>query len=94
MYHCIQFRTSFSGHLERCLKEKQTNFGFIWKDENLFGDHHMKISLSFRVYADFECINQPVAHHAPNPSILLKQIPIELGYYIVSPFGKEYKSSS
>ena len=48
----------------------------------------MKIPLPIRVYADFECINQP--QNIPN--VLFKQIPIAVGFYVISPFGNKYNS--
>ena len=48
----------------------------------------MKVPVPIRVYADFECINQP----QNNPKVLFKQIPIAVGYYQISPFGNNYSS--
>ena len=48
----------------------------------------MKISLPIRVYADFECFNQPQS----NPKILFKQFPMAVGYYLISPFGTYFYS--
>ena len=48
----------------------------------------MKIPLPIRVYADFECINQPQII----PNVLYKQIPIAVGFYVISPFGNKYNS--
>ena len=45
----------------------------------------MKIPLPIRVYADFGFINQP----QNTPNVVFKQIPIEVGYYLISPFGNE-----
>ena len=47
------------------------------------------------MYADFECNNQPqntakLASH--DPKVLIKQIPIAVGYYQISPFGTYYHS--
>ena len=53
-----------------------------------FEDHHMKTPSPFRVNADFECFNQPQNDH----KVWFKQFPIEVGYYLVSPFGKFYYS--
>ena len=64
----------------------------------------MKVPIPIRVYADFECINhavsQPTNDHeavvaiAPidKSKVLFKQIPIAVGFYIISPFGKNYSS--
>ena len=46
----------------------------------------MKKPLTIRVYADFECTNQP-QNNPYNPKILFRQIPIAVGYFIDSPFG-------
>ena len=48
----------------------------------------MKIPLPIRVYADFECFNQP----QDNPKVLYKQNAIAIGYYIISPFGNKFYS--
>ena len=48
----------------------------------------MKIPVPIRVYADFECINQP----QNTPNALFKQIPIAVGYYVISPVGNYYYS--
>ena len=49
----------------------------------------MKVPVPIRVYADFECINQPTQ----NPNVLFKQIPIAVGYYQISPFGYQYSKA-
>ena len=41
-----------------------------------------------RVYADFECIKQP----QKASKVLFKQIPIAVGFYVISPFGNKYNS--
>ena len=48
----------------------------------------MKVPVPIRVYADFECINQP--QNIPN--VLFNQIPIAVGFYVISPFGNKYSS--
>ena len=48
----------------------------------------MKIPLPIRVYADFECINQPT----DDLKVLFKQIPIAVGFYVISPFESKYYS--
>ena len=48
----------------------------------------MKIPLPIRVYADFECFNQP----QKDPKVLFKQILIAVGFYLISPFGNQYYS--
>ena len=60
----------------------------------------MKIPVPIRVYAGFECINQPQndptddreAAVAIAPKELFKQFPIAVGFYLISPFGNEYYS--
>ena len=91
---CRRCLTAFSSqpvlidHIDRCQKQQPTKITFSWKDHLKFEDHHMKIPLPIRVYADFECINQP--QNIPN--VLFKQIPIAVGYYVISPFGNYYYS--
>ena len=76
---CRRCLTAFSSepvlvdHMERCIKQQPTKISFSYKDHLNFEDHHMKIPLPTRVYADFECINQP----QNIPIVLFKQIPIE-----------------
>ena len=49
----------------------------------------MKRPLPIRVYADFECINQPTRN---DQKVLFKQIPIAVGLYLISPCGNCYYS--
>ena len=85
--------------MERCINQQPTNITFSWKDHLKFEDHYMKVPVTKRVYADFECINQPqntakLASHAGgalhtevtlcNPKVLFEQIPIAVGYYLIS----------
>ena len=58
------------------------------KNHLKFEDHHMKIPLHFRVYADSECISQP----QNDPKVLYKHIPIAVVYYLLAPFGNQYYS--
>ena len=93
-----------SQHIDRCQKQQPTNITFSWKDHLKFEDYHMKVPVPIRVYADFECINhavsQPAELHtndreaAPkgDPKVLDKQIPIAVGFYLISPFGDNYSS--
>ena len=63
-------------------------------------DYHMKVPVPIGVYADFECNNQPTdgpkgdreASVAIVPKVLYKQIPIAVGFYLISPFGNQYDS--
>ena len=91
---CRRCLTAFSSqpvlidHMERCIKQQPTKITFSWKDQLKFEDYHMKVPVPMRVYAYFECINQP--QNIPN--VLFKQIPIAVGYYVISPFGNYYYS--
>ena len=91
---CRRCLTAFSSentlsqHIDRCQKQQPTKISFSYKYHLKFEDHHMKIPLPIRVYADFECINQP----QNNPKVLFKQIPITVGFYVISPFGNKYSS--
>ena len=91
---CRRCLTAFSSqpvlidHMERCIKQQPTKITFSWKDQLKFEDYHMKVPVPRRVYADFECINQP----QNTPNVLFKQIPIAVGYYVISPFGNYYYS--
>ena len=91
---CRRYLTAFSSqpvlidHIDRCQKQQPTKITFSWKDQLKFEDSYMKVAVPIRVYADFECINQP----QNNPKVLFKQIPIAVGYYQISPFGNNYSS--
>ena len=91
---CRRCLTAFSSqpvlidHMERCINQQPTKITFSWKDQLKFEDYHMKVPVPIRVYADFECINQP----QNTPNVLFKQIPIAVGYYIISPFESKYYS--
>ena len=75
-------------HIDRCQKQQPTKITFSWKDHLKFEHYHMKVPVPIRVYADFECINQP----GNDAKVLFKQIPIAVGYYVISPFGNYYYS--
>ena len=91
---CRRCLTAFSSqpvlidHIDRCQKQQPTKITFSWKDHLKFEDYYMKVPVPIRVYADFECINQP----QNTPNVLFKQIPIAVGYYEISPFGNNYSS--
>ena len=91
---CRRCLTAFSSqpvlidHIDRCQKQQPTKITFSWKDQLKFEDYHMKVPVPIRVYADFECINQP----QNTPNVLFKHIPIAVGYYVISPFGNYYYS--
>ena len=78
-------------HMERFINQQPTEITFSWKEQLRFEDYHMKVPVPTRVYADFECIFQP--KNNPNtPKVLFKQIPIAVGFYVISPFGNKYNS--
>ena len=91
---CRRCLTAFSSkdilnqHIDRCQKHHPTNITFSWMDHLKFDDYHMKVPVPIRVYADLECINQPT----DDPKVLFTQIPIAVGFYLISPFGNEYYS--
>ena len=91
---CRRCLTAFSSedilnqHIDRCQKQQLTNITFSWKDHLKFEDYHMKVPVPIRVYADFECINLK----SDIPKVLYKQIPIAVGFYLISPFGNNYSS--
>ena len=109
----ISSEDNLNQHIDRCQKQQPTNITFSWKDHLKFDDYHMKVPVPIRVYADFECINQPTELHtnttelaatssatlsshdreaAPidKSKVLFKQIPISVGFYLISPFGNQY----
>ena len=71
---CRRCLTAFSSeqiffdHTSRCINQQPTNITFRWKDHLKFQDNFMKIPLPIRVYADFECINQPANESTGNPT--------------------------
>ena len=91
---CRRCLTAFSSqpvlidHIDRCQKQQPTKITFSWKDHLKFEHYHMKFPVPIRVYADFECINQP----QNTPNVVFKQIPIAVGYYVISPVGNYYCS--
>ena len=95
---CRRFLTAFSSEdllsqpIDRCQKQQPTNITFSWKDHLKFEDYHMKVPVPIRVYADFECINQPTDIPKDDPNVLYKQIPIAVGLYLISPFCNNYSS--
>ena len=95
---CRRCLTAFSSeqilfdHTSRFINQQPTNITFSSKDHSKFDDYHMKIPLPFRVYADFECINQPTSDSKSDSKVFLKQIQIAVGIYLISLFGNEYYS--
>ena len=93
---CRRCLTAFSSedtlsqHIDRCQKQQPTKITFSWKYHSKFEDYHMKVPVPIRVYADFECINQPTKNK--DSKVLFKQIPIAVGFYLISPFGNQYYS--
>ena len=95
---CRRCLTAFSSednlsrHIDRCQKQQPTKITFCWKDHLKFEDYHMKVPVPIRVYAVFECIYQPANDREAAPKVLFKQIPIAVGFYLISPFGNNYSS--
>ena len=92
---CRRCLTAFSSqevlsdHIDRCQQQKPTNIKFSSKAHLKFEDYYMKIPVPVRKYADFECINQ--AQNDPDqPKVLFKQIPIAVGFYLISPWENTY----
>ena len=75
-------------HTSCCINQQPTNITFSWKDHLNFEDYHMKKPLPIRVYADFECINQPTKNN--DSKVKFKQISIAVGFYLISPCGNCY----
>ena len=96
----FSFEDILSQHIDRCQKQQPTNITFSWKDHLKFEDYHMEVPVPIRVYVDFECINHAVSQPAElrtdipkgDPKVLYKQIPIAVGFYLISPFGNNYSS--
>ena len=75
-------------NIERRINQQPTNITISWKNQLKFEDYFMKVPIPIRVYADFESNNQP----QKDPKVLFKQIPIAVGFYVISPFGNKYNS--
>ena len=90
---CRRCLTAFSSeqiffdHTSRFIKQQPTDITFSWKDHLKFVDNFMKIPLPIIVYADFECIIQPTRNDS---KVLIEQIPLAVGFYLISPFGNQY----
>ena len=78
----------FSQHIDRCQKQQPTDITISWKDHLKFEAYHMEVPVPIRVCADFECNNQPT----DDSKVKFKQIPIAVGFHLISPFGNEYYS--
>ena len=95
---CRRCLTAFSSedilnqHIDRCQKQQPTNITFSWKDHLKLEDYHMKVPVPIRVFANFECINLKSDIFKGHPKVLYKQIPIAVGFYLISPFGNQYCS--
>ena len=96
---CRRCLTAFSSEdilnqlIDRCQKQEPTKISFSYKDHLKFEDHHMKVPVPKRVDADIKCLNQP--QNNPNhPKVLFKQIPIAVGFHLISPFGNQYYTIS
>ena len=74
--------------MERCIDQKPIIFTFSWKDQLMFEDYHKNVPVPIRVNAEFECIHQPTS----DPKVLFTQIPIAVGFQLISPFGNYYFS--
>ena len=53
----------------------------------------MKVPVPKRVYAEFEKFNQH-QNDPKKPNVIFKQIPIAVGFYLISPIGKQNHSNS
>ena len=90
---CRRCLTAFSSqpvlidHIDRCTNQKFSKLKFSWKQHLMFEDHHMKVPLSVRVYANLECKIQPrntkstqSAYLAfSDPEVLFKRITMSVG---------------
>ena len=87
---CRRCLTAFSSqpvlvdHIDRCQKQKPTNINFSDKNHVKFEACQMRVLVPIRVYADFYCIIQPRTN-SNNPNVLIKQIPIAVGFYLRTP---------
>ena len=72
---CRRSLTAFSSedilnqHIDRCQKQQPTNITFSGKNQLKFEDYQMKVPVPIRVYADFECINQPAELRTDDPKL-------------------------
>ena len=93
---CRRCFTAFSSqpvlidHIDCGQRQQSTNISFRWKDQLKFKDYHTKVPVPIRVYADFECINQPESNPITelcNPNLFFKQISFAVGFYLMFPPG-------
>ena len=83
---CRRCQTAFSSddilnqHIDRCQKQQPTNITFSWKDHLKFEDYHMKVPVPIRVYADFECINQPTYDREAAPMYCLNKFQLQYAF--------------
>ena len=95
--HCLINKDSHMKHVcRRCLTAFSSEpvlldymETFSWKDHLKFGHHYMNVLVPIRVYAVFECNNQPTN----NPNVLHKQIPNAVGFYIIAPSGNKHSKA-
>ncbi len=72
-------------HKTLCNNQKITRINFPEKDRFHFHKNYFKVPFHFRIYADFECYNQPVEEEETGKTkTIFKQLPIAVGYYIMS----------
>ena len=75
------------------MSKTKTNYNHIQLEHPLkFEDYQMNVPVPIGVYADFECIIQPTQNPQNpqnDPKVLFKQIPIAVGFYLISPFGNQ-----
>ena len=82
---CFEHEHVLKKHKDRCHQQDFTAIKLPLDKQLNWKKHYQKISLYFRIYADFECNNSPVESNVgPQTTNIYKQNPVCNGYYIVS----------
>ena len=82
---CFEHEHVLMKHKDRCEQQDFTAIKLPLDKQLNWKKHYQKITLSFRIYADFECNNSPVESNVGlHTTNIYKQNPVCNGYYIVS----------
>ncbi|XP_062141781.1 uncharacterized protein LOC133849675 [Drosophila sulfurigaster albostrigata] len=85
---CLQYSTSEERAAQHTLRCSRVVTEGPRKDQKIsFKNHHRQLEVPFVVYADFECILEPVSLDVSvNTKIINKHVPVAFAYYIKCAF--------
>ncbi|XP_051864246.1 uncharacterized protein LOC127566263 [Drosophila albomicans] len=85
---CLQYSTSEERAAQHTLRCSRVVTEGPRKDQKItFQNHHRQLEVPFVVYADFECILEPVTLDvSANTKIINKHVPVAFAYYIKCAF--------